>query len=109
MLEEILEALAPHFVEMISALITLFVGWTSVRIHSWTGIQIEAKHREALHSAMMNGALMALDGNLSGKKAVDLIVDYARRSVPDAIRHLVKDESVLFRLAEAKLQQILAR
>lgn len=107
MLPEIWEAVAPHVLEAIGALITLLLGWLTMQARARWGIEIEARHREALHSALTTGARLALDGKLTGKAAVDLAIDYARASVPDAIRALVRDDGVLMRLAESKLRAMM--
>ena len=109
MFTEIWEALAPSFVEALGALITLMFGWLSVTLHRKWGIEIEAKHREALHLALMTGARAAIDGNLSGANARSMIMDYVRRSVPDALRYLSASDSVLMRMAEAKVHQLLGK
>ena len=106
MFTEIWEALAPSFIEALGALITLLFGWLSVTLHRKWGIEIEARHREALHSALMTGARAAVDGNLNGVKARSMVMDYVRQSVPDALRYLTASDSVLMRLAEAKLRQV---
>lgn len=106
MLSEIFEAIAPHLLEAFGALLTLALGWLSVTAKRKFGLDIEARHREALHSALTTGARLALDGKLTGDAAVNLAIDYARASVPDAIRALVRDDGVLMRLAEAKLREV---
>ena len=106
MLTEIWEAVAPHLLELFGALLTLLFGWLSVQLKAKWGIEVEARHREALHSALMTGAQLALDRKLTGKAAADLAVGYARKSVPDAIGALIADDGILRNLAEAKLRQI---
>lgn len=107
MLAEVFEAVAPHLLEAFGAIVTLAVGWLSVTLKRKLGLDIEAQHRAALHSAMMTGAQMAMDGKLSGDAAKRLIVDYVRSSVPDAIRALSAPDGVLMRMAEAKLSLVL--
>lgn len=107
MIVEIWEAVAPALLEAIAAVVALMIGWASVYAQRKWGIEIEARHREALHSALTTGARLALDGQLTGKAAVDLAIDYARASVPDAIRALVRDDGVLMRLAESKLRAMM--
>lgn len=109
MLTEIWEALAPHVLEAIGALITLLLGWLTMQARTRWGIEIEARHREALHSAMMTGAQLALDGDLSGDAAKRLVLDYVRASVPDAIRWLAASDGILMRMAEAKLGEVMGR
>lgn len=69
------------------------------------GIEIEARHREALHAALMSGVRAALAGGLSGQAAVDAAIRHAARSVPDAINRLSPTAQVLASIAEAKLAE----
>ena len=68
------------------------------------GIEIEARHREALHSALMSGITAALNRGLAGQQAVDAAISYAARSVPDALAKLEPDAAVLAELTVAKLR-----
>ena len=68
----------------------------------------EARHREALQSALLNGARLALDRQLTGKAAIDLVLTFIRSSVPDAIGNLKATPEVLTDLARAKLEQAAA-
>ena len=46
---------APYLFTTISAAVIAVLTWLAELFRRWTGIQIEAKHREALHSAAMTG------------------------------------------------------
>lgn len=81
--------------------ITIAAGFAA---RKW-GIDVEEKHRNALHSALMTGARLALNRQLTGPAAIDLIVTHVRQSVPDALGKLKPSENILGRLAEAKLQE----
>lgn len=98
-------AATPGLLELMSVAITALIGWAVAKASKKWGIEIEAKHREALHSALMNAARLALSHQLTGDKAVSMIVDYARQSVPDAIGNLKAPSNVLNDLARAKLEQ----
>ncbi len=96
-----LEALQPHILELVSVLIAALIAVGTASLRQWTGIQVSAKHREALHEALVSGIQSAiLDGPEAG---VDLLVqkgiEHARRSVPDALNHLNPDAGVLNRIA----------
>ena len=71
------------------------------------GVQVEARHREALHSAITLGVRRSLAGNLSREQVLQEALRCARVSVPDAVRALVKDDGILRALAEAKLRKLL--
>lgn len=92
------------------------VGFFAARAEKWfrekTKLELEAYHREALHSALRTGAQIVLarvsgDTAAAGAARAALlreIVDYAHRSVPDAIEALGAQFDILLDLAEAKLQ-----
>ncbi|MDD2870101.1 hypothetical protein [Neomegalonema sp.] len=69
------------------------------------GIEIEAAHRDALHSALMSGVRAAVARGLNGQAATAAAVAYAGRSVPDALTALNPGEGVLVSIAEAKLTE----
>ena len=108
-MQTILDMISPVILHLIGAVLTLAVAFVARKIHQWTGIEIERAHREALHSALMTGARMALQRGLSGPDAVTLATGYAESSVPDAIARLRPSESVLTNLARAKLAEVTAR
>ncbi len=102
-LAALLQAILPHALEIIGAVLTVLIGWAAARVQAWTGIQIEARHREALQSALLTGARMAIQRGLSGHVAAEAAVGYAQSSVPDAIRALKPAPEVITNLARAKL------
>lgn len=78
----------------LAVLITAIVGWLAARIEAKTGIEIEARHREAFQTALTNSAGLVLN-NIAGRvKDVSFdtknpyvreAVEYVLRSVPDAV------------------------
>ena len=101
----LINLLLPHLLDIASALLAGAIGWAALRFHTWTGIQIEARHREALHSALMTGARAALSKGMPMQQAVDFAVGYAQSSVPAAVAKLKPADPVLQQLARAKLQE----
>lgn len=89
--------------------IASLAGWLrlSVQTHRYLGMEVEARHREALHSAIMTGVRRSLAEGLSREQILQEALNYARTSVPDAVRALVRDDGVLRALAEAKLREML--
>ena len=79
----LLEAFLPVAATFASAIIPIVVGLLYQRLHQWTGMEIEARHREALQSALANAALIVVAG--AGKQAG---IDYVMASVPDALKAL---------------------
>lgn len=107
MFQEIMEALAPHLIEAFMALVTLATGYVVVLVKRYTGIQIEERHRQALHSAIHTGVLALADKGLSGEQLIEGVKDYIRQSVPDALAYLIPGEGVLATLIRAKIKQLL--
>lgn len=107
-MQSILHAAAPHVLELLGLAITAIIGWAAAAVRRKWGVEIEARHREALHWALHTGAQLALERKLTGRAALDLILEYARRSVPDAIGTLKPSAETLTDLAKAKLEQAAA-
>lgn len=107
MLDQILAALLPHLLEIAALALTALIGWAAQRFNAWTGIQIEARHRDALHLAIMTGIRRALDAGQSHDVAIDAAVEYAKKSVPDAIRALKPARDILGAIARSKLGEVL--
>lgn len=106
MLNDILAALAPYLPALLDWLIAAVVGWLALRFTRWTGIQIEARHREALQSALRNGALLALSRHLTGSPAADLVRGYVESSSPGALKYFAPSAGLLDGLIRAKLAEI---
>ncbi|MFD1914131.1 hypothetical protein [Halodurantibacterium flavum] len=100
-------ALLPHLMELIGALATMVLVWLTAEIRRRWGIEIEARHREALHSALMTGIRAALFRGLTGPDVVQAAIEYAGESVPDALRRLRPAPHVLNDLTSAKLRELL--
>jgi hypothetical protein len=80
LIEALMPLLATFLAVFIPALMTLALN----RFKEWTGIEIEARQREALQSALGNGVRLMLAGALSKEHAIDYVV----ASVPDALKGL---------------------
>ena len=79
--------------------------WAAAKAKAKFGIDIEARHRDALHSAIMTGVRLALANGMSKEAVVTAALDHARLSVPDAINALGAGKTVLINIAEAKMQE----
>lgn len=84
----------PYVVALVGAVVAAGVAWITRLLHSWTGIQIEARHRDALQSALMNGARSAIAGYTPNGVRIDLKhpvvsegVRFVLSSVPDAVKY----------------------
>lgn len=102
-------ALLPLILQAISAVLgVLLIRLTGTAKERW-GIEVEARLRETLHSALMTGITGALGRGLSGKEAVAAAVSHAvRRGAPDAIARFGLSEGDLADMAVAKLHDVLS-
>lgn len=101
--------IAPYLPDLIGAAVTALLGYAVTLIKAKTGIEIDARHREALHSALTTGALLGLArlGVTASKDELAVAsVEYARSSVPGALARLAPSEDVLTNLALSKVQQV---
>ena len=82
----------PYLLEIAGAV----VGWLATWIKAKLGIDIEARHREALQAALTNAAGLAIAkaGDLTlairlpqGHDLVEDGLDYVRKAAPDAMKH----------------------
>jgi hypothetical protein len=88
-----------YLMPVLGTIVTGAIGWGAMAFQAWSGYQIEAKHREALHSAIMTGigfARSKLTGSgpaIDEKQVVIQAKEYVERSVPDALRHFGLDKA----------------
>lgn len=104
----IFAAISPHLIELFSAGVLALVAWLATTVKARWGIEIEARHREALHSAIMSGVRAALGRGMAPNLVMEYAVQYAKGSVPDAIKKLGPSKDVLNLLAQAKIQEVKA-
>lgn len=101
--------LRPYAVELMGLVIAAAIAWASKKFHDWTGIEIEAKHREALQSALRNGANLAIDkipvgGPIDVRSApVAAAIRYVLESVPDAVNYFGLSPEKIADLLKPKL------
>lgn len=101
---------------VIPLLVTAALGWIAILYTRITGRNLEAKHREALQSALTNGLNWALQQVLDGKLNPDGTVpaaakpaviakaqEYVVSSVPDAVQKFQITQPTLEKLVEAKM------
>ncbi len=107
-MKDILTALSAELLPLLLQGIGVILGLLLLRATTYAstrwGIEIEARHREALHSAIMSGIRAALSKGLSGQAVLDSALVYVTQSVPDALNALDPSAEVLQQLAEAKLR-----
>ncbi len=100
-MEELIQAVAPAIAELVAVVVLGLLAMAYRRFSELTGIQIEAKHREALHTAIETGVLAAIEKgpNWGKEQIIKAAVDHVRRSVPDAVKVLKPSDPVLHNLA----------
>ncbi|EBA18412.1 hypothetical protein RSK20926_11854 [Roseobacter sp. SK209-2-6] len=100
--------LQPHLLSLAALILTVVIGRVAQVLKVRFGIDIEQRHRENLHSALMSGLRAALSRRPEAEppQLIEEAIAYARDSVPDAMARLGPSEAVLGRLALGKLQEI---
>ena len=107
MLDRIFDFADPHITELIWGALATYFGW----VFRW--IFKTRESRDALHRALGTGVDLVTDAlvkmiltnpaGIAADKLAGTVVDYARGSVPDAIKWLLPSEAQLIKMAEAKL------
>lgn len=105
---ELSNAVLPGLVALFGTLLTIALNRASRVAQERWGIEVEARHREALHSAIMSGLLAAVSRGSVGQAAIDAALDHVEASVPDALRKLDPAPGVIREIAEAKLRSIIS-
>ncbi|AZB57580.1 hypothetical protein EBL89_20190 [Cereibacter sphaeroides] len=103
---DLLTTLTPGLLDLAGVVLTALIGLAAVRFQRWTGIQIEARHREALHSAIMTAARVAVARGLTRDVATEFVAAYVRASVPDALKRLSPSAETLDALVRSKLLEV---
>jgi hypothetical protein len=115
--ESIYGVLQPYLLAVVSVIATAIVGWLAELLRRKFNLDIDAAHRDALQTALVNGAglLIGKAGSAIADRKIDLksavlaeAVNYVLQAVPDAIRHFgITPEAVAEKL-QAKLPQVAA-
>lgn len=110
MIDSIQNIIQPIVVELLLTLILAVLAWFLRLLPERFRVDIEAKHRAALHSALDTGVGLLIDTMqkhptiAAPDMAIGTVLDYVERSVPDAIRRLGPSRAQLEDMARAKLQ-----
>lgn len=109
LLDQVFAQFLPLILQGISAILgVLLIQGAGIAKQRW-GIEIEATHRDALHSALMSGIRAALERGDDRTAAITSAISHATQSVPDAISALNPSTGVLQSIAEAKLREVAAQ
>jgi hypothetical protein len=94
-LDGFLTPIRPILLEIAGIVIAAIFGWISVKLNTSIGLNIEARHREAFQSALMNGVFKGIHyvEEQAGKVEIDVKsailaegVRFVQASVPDAVK-----------------------
>lgn len=111
----LVNTLLEYLVPALGVLIAALIGWAAALIKKRTGLEIEARHREALHSAAMTGVRIALEkfavspSNLTADLRSKVLADgveWIQESVPDALKHFGLTPDRLSVIVASKLAAI---
>lgn len=105
-LTAVLTAIMPQLLELIAVVASILATVAIRQLSKWLGLRIEGQHREALHRAITTGIVSALSAGFDKRAAISAAVQYARSSVPDAVKALKPTEAVLLDIANAKLTEV---
>lgn len=106
-LAELPGAITPALVALFGTLLTIILRRAAEVATARWGIEIEARHREALHSAILSGLQAALSRGRIGDAAIDDALVHVAQSVPDALAGLPQATGgVLRSIAESKLREV---
>jgi hypothetical protein len=108
--DEFFATVIPALLSFLSVAVPALLAWIGTIFKSWKDKQNEATDRQALHSALTTGIQSAEQKykaapNQQAKDKVAYAIDYAQKSVPDAIRNLRASTEMLTKLTQSKLQQ----
>ena len=82
------DSLQPYVVDVLGVIVTAAISWAAAAFTRRTGIEIDAKHREALHSAAMTGVNLALQRVGVAAHALDITT--SSRVIDDAINWVIQ-------------------
>lgn len=106
----------PGLSTLFGAVVTAAITWAAAALAKFTGVNVEQKYRDSVHSAAMTGINLAMSqlapklDNLTidvKSQVVAHAVQWMVNSVPDAISHLGVTPDALIALAESKLSALM--
>jgi hypothetical protein len=103
--EEFWATVTPALLSFLSVAVPAILSYIAYIVQSWVAKAREGKDREALHSALQTGVRAAETTPLPQDEKVLYAVNYARKSVPEALANLAPSAEVLTKLAQSKLEE----
>lgn len=116
-MNELIDQVTPYLISLAATILTFLAVKANAYMKVKTGLEIEAINRQALHSALETGVELAIAKATKNKTAataaqeelVAMIVEYVKRSVPDALETLRPSREQLQDMAIAKVEQRLPK
>lgn len=106
-MDALITAGEPLIVLVLGFVFTACINAAALSVRRFFGAKAEEIMRSALHSAIETGLKQPLPQRVFSSEAViEAAVEYAKRSVPDAIKALGATETVLRALALSKASQL---
>lgn len=96
----------PYLVDILAVIVTACVAWAAITFQRLTGIEVEAKHREALQTSLKNAAALLVDS--VDKKVDDINFRTSDPKVAEAIRYVTNgapDALKYFGLSSAEVAE----
>lgn len=93
-----------YLLQLLGAVVMALISYLATRFTQKLNLEIEARHRAALHSAIVSGIASALAMGLKDEEAKRAALEYVTVSVPDALRALAPSPEVLAALITSKLK-----
>ena len=110
-IDSIQSIIQPIIVDLLLMLVLAIIGWAASFLPARFRLDIQQRHRDALHAALSTGVGLAIDTMqkhptiAAPDMAIGVVLDYVERSVPEAIRKLGPSRAQLEDMARSKLQQ----
>lgn len=106
-MEQIIDILAPHIVTLLSALIAAAIAYATKLLRDYTGVQIQKKLRDDLHSAAMTGIRKALQKGLGSDAAIVEATSWVQtKGAPDAVKAFQMSADDIAAVVASKLTAI---
>ena len=111
MIDTIQAILTPVIADYLGFVILGIAGFFLRNLPAKWRLDVEQKHRDALHRALLTGVNFAFDtlqlhpAVATHDKAIGVVVDYVKGSVPDALKRLAPSQEQLEAMARAKMQE----
>lgn len=84
-------------------------AWAAAVFQKKTGVEIDARMREAFQTALGNAAGLLLNKDEATVRNMSAAVNYVANSAPDAVKYFGLDDNDIATRVDAKIGQIAAK